>query len=516
MATELPPPADNDRHWILQAGPLKVGIIGAGMSGLYSALMLESLGIKYEIFEESDRMGGRLFTYHFEKGGKYDYFVGNAFMYYNGIRARANNDKGQNFGWDKLGVGEKYLKATVKAILYDVMGPYAAELTRDLVVGGKKGWEMLMTMNAYSGRGYMSTKYIPSPNLGIPDTHLPTDVVNWCETFADSTGSYDRSFSDTVLGAMDFGVDQATPVDWKCLDVERYLRGKGGEIHLNHRATSIAFNEDSQKVEVGIRVDGETMILPFDHVISTLPLPCMRMLDLQNSGMDDAQENALRQLTYGPSTKVGMLFKSAWWSTWMDLDGNPINLFGGESPRAYGCVPVRFGALMGTGKQEYEDQIKALVLRDLALLHNVDLELLKNHYVEHFAWDWHHPRSMGAFAFFGPGMFEKPYQSLNLPTKNGRLHFASEALSVRHAWVVGALDSAWHAVKEVLVVVYGPKSKQVHDFHKKWGYNQEWTRIPEGATEPRAPNQDEPEGDDDLGDDLFLRHLLFNRPEVFE
>ncbi|KAG2121986.1 uncharacterized protein EDB93DRAFT_1300094, partial [Suillus bovinus] len=51
-----------------------VGILGAGVGGLYTALMLDSLGINYEILEASDRTGGRLFTYKFQDGGEYDYY----------------------------------------------------------------------------------------------------------------------------------------------------------------------------------------------------------------------------------------------------------------------------------------------------------------------------------------------------------------------------------------------------------------------------------------------------------
>lgn len=52
-----------------------VGIIGAGVGGLYTALMLDSLDIEYEILEASSRTGGRLFTYKFPKGDRYDYYV---------------------------------------------------------------------------------------------------------------------------------------------------------------------------------------------------------------------------------------------------------------------------------------------------------------------------------------------------------------------------------------------------------------------------------------------------------
>jgi len=52
-----------------------VGILGAGVGGLYTALILDSLGIQYEILEGSGRTGGRLFTHKFPTGGRYDYFV---------------------------------------------------------------------------------------------------------------------------------------------------------------------------------------------------------------------------------------------------------------------------------------------------------------------------------------------------------------------------------------------------------------------------------------------------------
>lgn len=57
-----------------------VGILGAGASGLYTALILDSLGIQYEILEASGRTGGRLFTYKFQTGGRYDYFVSNKIL----------------------------------------------------------------------------------------------------------------------------------------------------------------------------------------------------------------------------------------------------------------------------------------------------------------------------------------------------------------------------------------------------------------------------------------------------
>lgn len=65
--------------------PLKVGIIGAGVAGLYTAMLLDSLNITYDIYEASDRIGGRIYTHRFDQEAwdnstpdepaYYDYYV---------------------------------------------------------------------------------------------------------------------------------------------------------------------------------------------------------------------------------------------------------------------------------------------------------------------------------------------------------------------------------------------------------------------------------------------------------
>ena len=44
---------------------LKVCIVGAGVAGLYTARILDKLGFEYDLYEASDRAGGRVLTHHF-------------------------------------------------------------------------------------------------------------------------------------------------------------------------------------------------------------------------------------------------------------------------------------------------------------------------------------------------------------------------------------------------------------------------------------------------------------------
>jgi hypothetical protein len=56
---------------------LKICIVGAGVSGLYTAMILDSLEIPnltYEILESSERVGGRLYTHHFDEEQEHQYY----------------------------------------------------------------------------------------------------------------------------------------------------------------------------------------------------------------------------------------------------------------------------------------------------------------------------------------------------------------------------------------------------------------------------------------------------------
>lgn len=532
-----------------------VGIIGAGAGGLYAGLMLESLGIKYEILESSDRTGGRLFTYKFTDA-PHDYFdVGamrfpqtnimtrlfhlfnyrplkykgkqlsellvpyyftavknNAYLYYNGIRRRQNDIGAEGFRAEELDVPPGYINVGADQIMSDAIRPFARVLMEDLTTSSTTGWDAMMRYDSYSTRGFMSTVYRPNPSFNVPPVNLPTQVVNWCETMSNSTGSYDKAFTAMVLDELAFGFDpnpeDTEKVNWFCLDggsqvlsgaMTQYIIDNNlGSIQLNARVTGISYHDTADPASrMNVRIQG-LHDRQYAHVISTVPLTCLRTMDLVRCGLTTKQSNALRELQYSPSTKIGIKFKTAWWTTGTDSSGKVIDITGGQS---YSDLPIRtvvypsygvgtdtpttvliasycwtedarrLGALMDQGT-DADTQLLKLVLKDLALIHKVSVRFLETQYVDHFAWDWSHsPLTMGAFAFFGPGKFGDLYDSLNVPAANGALHFAGEALSVRHAWVVGALDSAWRAVKEILLLDYKDK---IEDFEAMWGRNQEW------------------------------------------
>lgn len=81
-------------------------------------------------------------------------------------------------------------------------------------------------------------------------------------------------------------------------------------------------------------------------------------------------------------------------------------------------------------------------------------------------WFWDNHANGGAFALFAPGQFKTLYPTLLTPEFNGCLNFAGECCSVHHGWIVGALDSAYNAVRNILMQA-GDKVK-IKQLEKTW------------------------------------------------
>ncbi|KAK2462139.1 hypothetical protein APHAL10511_005837 [Amanita phalloides] len=592
-----------------------VGILGAGAAGLYTALILESLGIPYKILEAQGDVGGRLFTYRFPDttGAPYNYFdVGamrfpklefmkrvfhlfqypplntgdiqlgaklkpfhytsdNSFLYFNGIALRRNAiPPGDPFKASQLILDadpSQYIAAGVSSIEADVLEPFATRLLEDIKTGKTDGWDHLMKYDKYSLRSYMGIAYTPSDSIDIPKEPLSTDIINWCEMFE---GLYDCALSEYVLDFMTFGSvgPQPSPIEWFSIDggsnqiaqyMAKHIRSCHPDaIQLDSWVSSIALiggddSDDGQSMMEVITNDEEQH--HFSHVICTIPLPVLRLIDTSCAKLSLMQMFALRTLNYGPAVKIGMQFKTAWWTTGKDKDGEPLGIVGGQSSTdrplqiiiypSHGDVQkgktttliasygwAREAERLSVLAENDKPRLVRLVLNDLAGIHNVSADFLRTELLDTFVWDWSSsPYSMGAYASFGPGKFKHVYTSMTTFAADGLLHFAGEALSPRHAWVEGALDSAWRAVAEMLSLM-PDGDEYLAQFYSKWGYNPEWILRRPKVSIPDVPRTAGPLLEDsdlyndptDLNglvvpgyeDNLILQNIRWTRPEYFE
>ncbi|KAG9310407.1 hypothetical protein JVU11DRAFT_9546 [Chiua virens] len=571
----------------------KVGIIGAGIGGLYIAMMLSSIGVDYEILEASTHTGGRLFTYAFkgDEAGENDYYdagamrfplpkikdgvYGEGFMkrlakltQFLGMERQEDNPEGEilpychetwfsyyngthepPFDASGMGVDEEYIQTGASAISADFKEPFVSALKQDAVSGtGRKwGWEAIRSFDALSVRGYLATKYIPSARLQIPPRHLPTNVINWMGlTDGSSSGGYDRSFTEAILSSIAFNKES---VDWKCFKggsqtltkkMEKWLKDKNNEVRFNQRVTAVSETNTGNTLVVELPanfpgIPTEAKLAPANatpdlvindnstptrkkyelpcitvttkkwdknggetsqehkylHVFSTLPLPALRNINLEAAKLNTLQKNALRQSDYGPAVKIAIRFSKAWWAD-LGIHGGQANT---DLPirtivyPSYGTKEKPCNVLIASYSWTTDAEriaalnqnracLKDLVLANLAEAHKhkdnkVTHEYLSSLFKDMHVQDWSRDEfAMGAFPYFCPGDFEEGFTSLVYPAASKRFHFASEAVSIRHAWVAGALNSAWRTVNTYLTVT-GQRDKRV-DFLKRWGQNADW------------------------------------------
>ena len=148
----------------------------------------------------------------------------------------------------------------------------------------------------------------------------------------------------------------------------------------------------------------------YSHVISTLPLPILRTIDLSDAGLNVMQNNALRALEYGVSTKIGILFKSNWWTTKLGIVGGqtttdlpictivyPSHGVDSSMPSkvllasySWGAHADRLGSL---ATMKHREILKELVLRNLAEAHgglhpDLTYAYLQDEFVDMHVKDW--------------------------------------------------------------------------------------------------------------------------------
>lgn len=176
-------------------------------NGNYEPGVMQRLGQLFNYLGMQDQ----LIPYYFKSDKK------PGFKYFNGVRARI--DEGNpDFDAPALGINSTLIELGTNRIVEDAIGPFARGLFNDLKNHTTTGWDVMMRNDAYSTRGYMSFKYLPSAGFGLEPEHLATRVINWLETFDKSTGWYDRALTETVLEAIAFGDAGDGVVDWKCIE----------------------------------------------------------------------------------------------------------------------------------------------------------------------------------------------------------------------------------------------------------------------------------------------------------
>jgi monoamine oxidase len=483
----------------------KVCIIGAGIAGLYLALILQDLEIpnlSWDILEaHRDRIGGRIYTHRFSEAHNDYYDVGamrfpdipimsRVFDLFRRMEVPLKEFHMRERSTKIKGYDNPKTKDSPSANLLDQsFGPYKKVMQRDFV----QGFQLLMQADAMSTREYLR---------GNRNSDFTT--IQAAESNTTGTGTFDQAFSESVMDSFDLDQhstgsdDSGSGIKWYSVDggssvvIERMCHqiNRNSTIELGKQVRRIALNRSA---DLSVSCAGEEEARDgYATVFSTTPLACLQRIDTESLHLDPIQKEAIRCLRYEDSTKVGIKFAYPWWIVDCGLRGGgsasstlpsrtcvyPSHIAEEDfnqpavllASYTWGQDATRMGALISPSDGD-EDDLLNLVLRDLAQQHRqygITYEKLQSLYRDHHAFCWGSSRfSSGAFALFAPGQFTNLYPSLSLPAADGKFHIVGEAASVHHGWVVGSLNSAYAAVYRFLLR-YGQK-RAIQKLEKNWG-----------------------------------------------
>lgn len=402
----------------------------------------------------------------------------------------ANAERGDAFGFNQdktdVQVPQEILTASPGTVVDHAVKKLRDALKKDAEHGGQDGWNLLMRYDKYTTRQWLGTEQ-PLDEGDDPIMNPPFNwaTINYLETMNGGTDWYDQAFSETVLESLDFDYGDAwNPKEsdkypWWCIMggaqqlpilMEKQLKNKP-RYKAPVSAIRAVSGQDHQ-MEIDLKT-GESQ-LQYSGVFNTTTLGCLRRIDTTKCDIPNGTKMAMRSLAYGQSCKVGIKFDHSWWK--FDLPEERRITHGGLGHSdlhirtlvypSYNILvekdepavllvsytwqqdAERIGAIISRESPAKEEELKELLLRELARLHSDTPEeearlysIIQRSYQDHYSHDWSQDaNTAGAFAFFRAQQFSTLWPKIIQPS--GNLVLTGEAASPHHAWVVGALESA--------------------------------------------------------------------------
>lgn len=271
---------------------------------------------------------------------------------------------------------------------------------------------------------------------------------------------------------------------------------KKQRVFMEHRVTQVTHDASLFDHHGGMNVtveykDGkgatQTADKQYPYVISTLPNGAYLNGQLKTNFFDNlsfAKARAIRESNYMPSFKAFLTFNTQFWAKLGHRQGEGLGVATTDRSNRQVVYPSYGYEAQGGVLQIYcwaqdaerlgalsdEERVNECLKGIQYLYPEVDVYEAFAGYkpeVTTKTWFWDNHAGGGAFALFNPGQFKHLYPTLLTPEFNGCLNFAGECCSVHHGWIVGALDSAYNAVNNILQLAGATdKIKQMQD---TWG-----------------------------------------------
>jgi monoamine oxidase len=429
-------------------------VIGAGLSGLHAAQILEESGLKVTVLEADNRVGGR-------------------------VRTLADKPEKPESGGSEVGV--LYARVRDQAQRFGLeLRPWQIErLDFALNIGGElmssKDWST-------SAKNTLPETLRRLPPMAVSSAFLPKEsglkeLDSWLEETRNTPDPslYDfyksKGADEATLKLLSFSNQADSLKDESLLwglrgqKLLEWARGSGpfshvlggmskvpiamagalkGDVVLNSPVVGIATDETGATV---ICADGQKFRGRF--VVCTLPASVLQSIKI-TPGLPALQAEAVATLPYGQSTCVFFAIKEKFW----DSDGLGSSLWtDGAAGRAYNWLVPNgnyiWMYLTGTVNLPLRKMSESEALAYATNALHAARPSTKGRIEPIAAVNWSaNPWSRGTFAYRRPGQIAK-YGNI-LAAAHRRVHFAGEHTAVLQSGLEGAMESGERAALEVL------------------------------------------------------------------
>ncbi|MEQ9484425.1 flavin monoamine oxidase family protein [Coleofasciculus sp. F4-SAH-05] len=435
--------------------PTSVLVIGAGLSGLYAALILEKQGFLVTVLEGRNRVGGRVHTLDDLPG-----------------KPEAGGQ----------GLGEKYSRFI----------KLANRLNAPLKPRPQRERQLLLHVN---GQSVLASDWESSPANRLAEsektiippallTHYlrPNNPLEQNQDWTLPEYSYlDISLKDylrqqgaspealRLMNVYPFSMNsiESASALWGLRNDQRAktrsrssIRVKEGNSRFPEKiAASLTSPLYTQKVveaiysqDTGVKVyctDGSSFTA--DYAICTLPFSVLRQIPIYPP-LEAEQKEAVEQLPYTKVTQIHLSVREPFW----EADGYPVNMWTDSFLELVFPVKDETGkvqGLVGWANGENADKLDALSAREVeeqvkAQLKQMRPQTAGNVEITRVVTWGSDPFSLGAYAYFAPGQIQVFQTQMQKPWQ--RIHFAGEHTAIASPGMEAALESAERVVMEIL------------------------------------------------------------------
>jgi monoamine oxidase len=470
----------------------RIAIAGAGMAGLVSGSLLKEAGHEVVIIEASDRIGGRIRTLReeFDNGedAEYQYAEAGAmripqfhvlvqdyirkfglktnpffetdhkkrsYIHANGVRVRLGEYERNP---DLLGyaVGHTEVGRAADQLLDAVIQPIVRFVSADQLAN----WPVVLDrFDRYSVRGFLKEQTLYS-EAAIEMIEVLLDEEELMSTpFIESIRDRTDINANNTYVEIEGGMDNLPKAFGPLLK---------GDIQLNKRISKITQDRDG-----GVTLWAGRECFEADRAIITMPFSALRHVETMPL-FSPGKRKAIRELHYDSSTKILLQFKRRFWEQDDDI-------FGGGSVTD---LPIRFvyypshglgrtGPAVLLASYTWSDDSQRwdslspqeridYALEGLAKIHG---EVVRREFIKGTSYSWMQDHcNMGAFALFNPGQQAEFWPFIASP--EGKVHFAGEHTTLKHAWIEGAIESGVRAAIEVAKAIEGPARQKIAGPHE--------------------------------------------------